>query len=74
MLPRAYDGHQHKLIAKADYAWARSRKEDVQIVQTMLKSAAVKVRSDSAIGTYAVDEYSLKGITLAYSRMREICK
>jgi hypothetical protein len=39
----------------------------------MLNSSTIKVRSDSALGFYAVDEYKLKGITKAYKRMREIC-
>jgi hypothetical protein len=68
------DEHQFKLLAKEDFAWMKTRGEDAQIIQTMLKSGMVKVRSDSAFGTYAVDEYSLKGITRAYARMREICK
>jgi hypothetical protein len=39
----------------------------------MLKSAFLNVRSNSDIGTYAVDKYSMKGITKAYLRMGEIC-
>ncbi len=68
------DEHQFKLLAKKDFAWMKTRQEDVMIIQTLLKSGVAKVRSDSAFGTYAIDEYSLKGITRAYSRMREICK
>jgi hypothetical protein len=65
---------QFKFLAKKDLAWMRSKSEDARLIKTMLNSAAAKIRSDSAIGTYAVDEYSLKGITRAYERMREICK
>ncbi len=68
------DPIQFKLIAKQDMAWARTKAEDATIIKTLLNSGNLKVRSDSAIGTYAVDEYSLKGITRAYARMREICK
>ena len=68
------DDSQFKLLAKKDIAWAKTKTEDIQIIESMLHGGAVKVRSDSAIGTYAVDEYSLKGITRAYARMREICK
>lgn len=63
-----------ELKVKGDMAWARTKDEDVKIISTMLKSGVMKVRSDSAIGNYAVDEYSLKGITRAYLRMREVCK
>ncbi len=55
-------------------AFARSRDDDAFIIQKMLGSAIIKVRSDSSIGTFAIDEYSLKGIARAYSRMKEICK
>jgi len=65
---------QHKLIAKKDFAWALTKEEDVKIIQQALNAAKIRVRSDSAVGTYAVDEYSLQGITMAYLRMREICK
>ncbi len=68
------DDSQFKLLAKKDIAWAKTKTEDIQIIESMLHDGAVKVRSDSAIGTYAVDEYSLKGITRAYARMREVCK
>ncbi len=68
------DGVQFKITAKKDVAWARSKMEDARIIETMLNSGVMKIRSNSAIGTYAVDEYSLKGITRAYARMREICK
>ncbi len=68
------DGYQHKLIADKNFAWTKTRSQDVKIIQTALSGGVIKVRSDSAFGTYAVDEYSLKGITRAYARMREICK
>jgi hypothetical protein len=68
------DAFQFHLKAKGDMAWARSKHEDISIIETLLNGAVVKIRSDSAYGTYAIDEYSLKGITLAYLRMKEICR
>lgn len=68
------DNYQFKLLAKKDIAWAKTKSDDVRIIETLLNSAVVKVRSDSSVGTYSVDEYSLKGITRAYARMREICR
>jgi hypothetical protein len=68
------DDRQFKLRAKKDIAWAKTKADDIAIINTMLNSAAVKIRSDSVMGTYAVDEYSMKGITRAYMRMREVCK
>jgi hypothetical protein len=67
------DDNQFKLLAKNDIAWAKTKTEDIKIIEVMLQSAILKVRSDSAVGTYAVDEYSLEGITKAYQRMKEIC-
>jgi regulatory protein YycH of two-component signal transduction system YycFG len=68
------DSNQFRLKTKSDYAWAKTRAEDIRIIETMLYSSSVKIRSDSAIGTYAVDEYNLKGIAKAFKRMREICR
>ena len=68
------DNKQFKLKTKDDMAWNESKYNDINMIEALLNGVAVKVRSDSAIGTYAVDEYSLKGITRAYARMREICK
>jgi hypothetical protein len=68
------DENQYKFKTKNNIAWAKTTFEDITIIETMLNSGVLKVRSDSAIGTYAVDEYSLKGITRAYARMKEICR
>jgi hypothetical protein len=68
------DNIQFKILSNQDKAWARTKYEDVKIIETILKSSTLKVRSDSDIGTYAVDEYSLKGVTKAYLRMKKICK
>lgn len=68
------DSNQFRLKTKSDYAWAKTRADDIRIIETMLYSSSVKIRSDSAIGTYAIDEYNLKGIAKAFKRMREICR
>ena len=68
------DAFQFYLKAKDDMAWAISKTEDIAIIETLINSKNAKIRSDSALGSYAIDDYSLKGITLAYNRMREICR
>ncbi len=68
------DDARFQLPTNQEMAWAKNKYDDVVIIQKMLNSATIKVRSDFAIGTFAVDEYSLKGIAKAYSRMRAICK
>ena len=67
------DSYQFRLKTKSDYAWAKSRYEDVQIIENLLKANKVMIRSDSAFGRYAVDEYNLKGVAKALKRVREIC-
>jgi hypothetical protein len=68
------DSFQFRLKTKSDFAWPISKYEDIKIIETLLRGGIVKVRSDSAVGTFAVDEYNLKGIAKAYRRMREICR
>lgn len=70
----AIDDDQFQFFSKKDMAWARNKSEDITVIETMLNSSIIKVRSDSAIGSFAIDEYSLQGITKAYARMKEICK
>ncbi len=65
---------QYRFPTKKDMAWAKSKEEDIDVIQNMLNASKIMVRSDSAIGTFAVDEYSTKGIVKAYARMREVCK
>jgi hypothetical protein len=67
------DNQQFKLQTKDDMAWATSSNDDALIIQKLLNAAILKVRSNSSISTFAIDEYSLKGITRAYARMRQIC-
>ncbi len=67
------DNQQFKLHTKDDMAWAANSTEDAMLIQKLLNAAILKVRSDSSISTFAIDEYNLKGITRAYARMRQIC-
>jgi len=67
------DKESYNLVVKDSMAWARTRTEDAIIIQKMINSGIIKVRSDSALGTFGVDEYSLKGMAKAYRRMKKIC-
>lgn len=67
------DKESYNLETKGKMAWAKTRTEDAIIIQKMLDSGILKVRSDSALGTFGVDEYSLKGLAKAYRRMKKIC-
>lgn len=68
------DNKLFKMKTKGNMAWALTRFEDVTIIEALLNGSTLRIRSNSSLGTYAVDEYSLKGITRAYARMKEICK
>jgi len=68
------DEQQFLLKSNIDYAWSRSRSDDIRIIEKLLESTEVKIRSDSNVGNYAVDFYNLKGIAKAFKRMREICR
>lgn len=68
------DETQKQLFTKDDAAWAATDNEDKDIIQAMLNAKYVKVRSDSSVGNYSIDEYSMKGLTRAYARMKELCK
>ncbi|MBU6339316.1 MAG: hypothetical protein KGQ36_05055 [Rickettsiales bacterium] len=70
----AIDDNNFQFLAGKDTAWTKDRGDDIAVIKALLNSGIIRVRSDSAIGTFAVDEYSLKGVTKAYARMREICK
>jgi len=68
------DGKQKQLFTKDDTAWAKSDYDDKEIINLMLNSQDLKVRSDSSTGNYAIDEYEMKGMTRAYARMKELCR
>ena len=68
------DDVQFKFFTDDEMAWLKTPAEDREVIQLMLESSLVKVRSDSSLGTYAIDEYSMKGFNRAYARMKEICK
>lgn len=67
------DDTNYSLVTEGDMAWAKTRVEDAIIIQKLLQSALLKVRSNSSVTTYGVDIYSLKGLAKAYARMRTIC-
>jgi len=67
------DEEKMEMPTNKDMAWARTKQDDVRIIQKMLFGAKLQVRSDSDIATFAIDEYSLEGVAKAYSRLKRIC-
>jgi hypothetical protein len=67
------NGKLKQLFTNGDMAWAKHDYDDKEIIIMMLESRYLTVRSDSSVGDYAVDEYEMKGIARAYSRMKDLC-
>jgi hypothetical protein len=67
-------GQQFTMHTKEDIAWTKTKEEDKGIINALLDSTTLKVRAESSKAEYVVDEYSLKGLTRAYRRMKELCK
>lgn len=70
----AVDVKQFTLFTNSDMAWARNKDEDKNIIESMLNGKTLKTRAESLHAEYVIDEYSLKGMTRAYRRMKELCK
>ena len=68
------DGKQYTLFTKDDIAWAKNKEQDKEIITNLLNGYSLKIRAESSKSEYVVDEYSLKGLTRAYKRMKELCK
>lgn len=68
------DGKQYTLFTNNDIAWAKTKEQDKEIITSMLDGFSLKTRAESSKTEYVVDEYSLKGVTRAYKRIRELCK
>jgi len=67
------DGKQYRMFTKGDMAWAKTQEQDKEMIQRMLAGQELKTRGESSKGTYSVETYSLKGVTRAYKRMRDLC-
>lgn len=69
----AIDDLKFTFLTNKDMAWTQTRAQDSFIIQELINRKNVLVRSNSSIGTFAVDKYSLKGIAKAYNRIKTIC-
>ena len=69
------DGQQERFIAENEnIAWAEKIGSDKQIIQKMLQASKFMVFSESNMGTYAVDVYSLANFKEALARAAALCK
>ncbi|GMO56145.1 MAG: hypothetical protein Ta2D_00540 [Rickettsiales bacterium] len=67
------DGVQFQFKTKEDIAWTKTKEDDKNIIKTLLDAKEIKVRAESSKLEYVVDEYSLKGFSRAYKKMKELC-
>ena len=69
------DGQQERFIAENEnIAWAEKVGSDKQIIKKMLQADKFMVFSESNMGTYAVDVYSLANFKEALARDAAMCK
>jgi invasion protein IalB len=68
------DSRSFSLFSQNENAWAKTTNADAAILQWMQRGANLEVKGVSGRGSYSVDTYSLKGVTAAYKRMKELCK
>ena len=69
------DGQQERFIAESEnIAWLEKIGSDKQIIQRMLQAGKFMVFSESNMGTYAVDVYSLTNFKEALARAASLCK
>ncbi len=70
------DIHNFKLFTTEEtprIAWAKSAKDDKELIELMKRGTQLTAKGYSQLGTYSVDTYSLFGFTKAYKRMIELC-
>lgn len=68
------DGQKFRLFAKGENAWAKDSKTDKSIISAMKSGDKMEVKGISTKGSYSIDTYSLKGITAALKRMKQLCR
>ena len=63
-----------KLFTDEQWAFASNAATDNELVESMIRGAALIVRGISSRGTKTTDTYSLKGFTAAYKAIGKACK
>ncbi|MDR1499204.1 MAG: hypothetical protein LBS34_02865 [Rickettsiales bacterium] len=68
------DNKLFRMFTKGKMAWTKDLQEDKIMIKELLLAKAVKVRGETIVGEYTVDNYSTNGLARAYSRMKELCR
>jgi hypothetical protein len=61
-------------FAQGEHAWAKTSRDDANLIAAMRKGGAMTVRGISTRDTFSLDTYSLIGFTAAYNAMNEACR
>lgn len=65
--------NKFELFTNNDTAWARSKKDDSELVAAMRAGTTMIVKGVSARGTATTDTYSLSGVTAAHTAIGKAC-
>ena len=69
------DGYQERFIAESDMiAWPEKVGSDKQVIDKMKGGFKLLTFSESSVGTYSVDTYSLSGFKKAYNKAQALCQ
>jgi hypothetical protein len=61
-------------FTQGEHAWARTPRDDQNLIAAMRRGSAMTVRGTSIRDTFSLDTYSLLGFTAAYNAMNDACR
>lgn len=62
------------MYTQNDGAWIKNVADEARMIEAMRKGGELTVKGTSGRGTHTTDQYSLKGLTEAMSRVEQECK
>ena len=69
------DGYQERFIAESDtIAWPEKVGSDKSVIDKLKSGFKLLTFSESSVGTYSVDTYSLSGFKKAYQKAKSLCE
>lgn len=68
------DAQKFEFFSNDDLGWAVDEAMDRDVVSAMKRGNKMTVRGVSQKDTFSLDTYSLKGVSKAYNRMKELCQ
>lgn len=68
------DDKPFKLFTEDERIWAYSEQQDRNLVNLLKKGDRALVRGISQRNSFSIDTYSLKGFSMAYNKMKAVCR